>query len=120
MDLKEILGEELYKKVEGVEMFTEIKTAFESKKLVVNDGEKFVSRERLNQEIDKKKSSELQLTERDTTIKQMTDDLAKLKDVDPKKMKDEIQALTDKNTELETEYKGKIQNIQRSAKLKEI
>lgn len=120
MNLKELLGDELYGKLEKVDFFQDVKTAFEAKKLVIDDGKTFVTRERLNEVIGQRDTAKAQLEERDKTIETMQTDLAKLKDVDPKKMKDEIQALTDKNTQIETEYKDKLQKLQRSTKLREL
>ena len=123
MDLQKVLGDEVFNKLKGAEFFGDISKAFEGIEYLETDekfGEKYIPRDRLNQEIEKKKALEKQLEERDAVIAQTNKDLEELKALEPKKLKEQIQTLTEKNVEAEKTYKEEIQTMRRSTKIREI
>lgn len=98
MDLKELLGEELFQQVNE-----KIETAEDDVKLMVNDGS-YVPRERLNDKNDKIELLEQQIKERDNQIEQLKNDTQTSEELQQK-----IEELQEKNEQTQKELEEKLQ-----------
>jgi len=97
MDLKELLGEELYEQVQG-----KIEEQDDDVKLIVNDGN-YVPRDRLNSKNEEIEALEEQLEERDKQIDQLKED-SQASD----ELQEKIKELQKKNKETREELETKL------------
>ncbi|MED2940659.1 phage scaffolding protein [Cytobacillus horneckiae] len=94
MDLKELLGEELYQQV--------IEKAGDKHKLaVVSDGN-WIPKDKFDDKLDEIKNLKTEITTRDTQLDE-------LKKVDPEALQQKINNLQEENNNTKTEYEGKLQ-----------
>lgn len=101
MDLKELLGEELYEQVQE-----KIEEQDDDVKLIVNDGS-FIPRDRLNSKNEEIEALKEQLEERDKQIEQLKEDSQTSDELQQK-----IEDLQEKNQETREELEAKLQQQQ--------
>lgn len=102
MELKELLGEELYKQVEE---------KVGDKKLIINDGN-YIPRERLNEKTEEIKTLEEQLKERDNQINQLKEDTSASDE-----LKAKIKELQETNKETEKTLTEKLTQTRKEAEI---